>query len=362
MSQERQPKGPWIARFAIRFFTFLLSVLLYWLLGFLLDDIQTTDGPDYVLFEDKHIDPDLKNRFEDLKSEIDLVTGEIKKKEETRQIAAGTSSDLQQTVNQLLELRRVSVEKGISLDEQGARDMSESLGMFMESQAKIQSLNQEVAVLVSRRQSLQDQRANLEESLRQQRKPATEEYQKALESHQWRQGLWQLGFLVPVGLMASVLVLKRRRSPYFPFFLALCVAALIKVGIVMHHYFPARFFKYVFIGVLIVCVGKLLAYFIGAVRSPQGERLIKQYREAYERFLCPICEFPIRRGPRKHLFWTRRSVVKMQVGQAEQAEEAPYTCPSCGTGLFTLCRHCSKVRYALLPHCDHCGLDSPSAK
>jgi hypothetical protein len=32
------------------------------------------------------------------------------------------------------------------------------------------------------------------------------------------------------------------------------------------------------------------------------------YREAYERFFCPICEFPIRRGPLKYVFWSRRSI------------------------------------------------------
>ncbi|MFT7512174.1 MAG: hypothetical protein ACI9QL_001381 [Candidatus Omnitrophota bacterium] len=48
-----------------------------------------------------------------------------------------------------------------------------------------------------------------------------------------------------------------------------------------------------------ITVLTLSIYFIRAIAFPKTESLVKQYREAYESFLCPICEYSIRRGPPK---------------------------------------------------------------
>ena len=88
------------------------------------------------------------------------------------------------------------------------------------------------------------------------------------------------------------------------------------------------------------------------------DRQIKQYREAYERFLCPVCEYPIRTGLRRFLYWTRRTVHKTipaQASSGQPLQDEPYSCPSCGTTLFEDCRQCGHSRHSLLPHCSHCG-------
>jgi predicted RNA-binding Zn-ribbon protein involved in translation (DUF1610 family) len=94
------------------------------------------------------------------------------------------------------------------------------------------------------------------------------------------------------------------------------------------------------------------------IAFPKRDWLLKQYREAYESFLCPICAYPIRRGPLKYMAWTRRSIrkVSLRASAADTGDDAgPYTCPMCATGLFEKCASCSAIRHSLLPACDQCG-------
>jgi predicted RNA-binding Zn-ribbon protein involved in translation (DUF1610 family) len=154
--------------------------------------------------------------------------------------------------------------------------------------------------------------------------------------------------------VAGYLFLRRRASLYFPLFLAFGIAVLVKVALVVHEYFPSQYFKYILILALIAVVARLLIHFIRTVAFPKTDWLLRQYREAYERFLCPVCEYPIRTGPRKFLYWTRRTVHKI-LPHGEGGKEEKYTCPDCGTTLFEPCPACQNIRHALLVHCEHCG-------
>ncbi len=106
----------------------------------------------------------------------------------------------------------------------------------------------------------------------------------------------------------------------------------------IHKYFPSRYFKYVLVLGLLIAVVRILVTVIRIVAFPKAQWLTK-HQEAYERFLCPVCEYPIRTGPRKYMFWTRRTVNKVPLS-GETGEEKPYTCPSCGTPLFEECPVC----------------------
>jgi predicted RNA-binding Zn-ribbon protein involved in translation (DUF1610 family) len=167
----------------------------------------------------------------------------------------------------------------------------------------------------------------------------------------------QLAILLPILAAATVLVIRKRGSIYFPLFLAAGIATLIKVALVTHEYFPSRYFKYILIGGLLIVVARLLIYFIRTSAFPKAQWLLKQYREAYERFLCPVCDYPIRVGPRRFLFWTRRTVNKIVVPTNSGDPEETYTCPSCGSELFEECQACHGVRHSMLPSCTHCGAE-----
>ena len=175
------------------------------------------------------------------------------------------------------------------------------------------------------------------------------------EAHRLRLAFYQLLILVPLLLATAYPLAKRRSSLYYPLFLAVGGATLLKVALVVHEYFPSRYFKYILIFVLLLVVARLLVHLIRTVAFPKAAWMKRQYREAYERFLCPVCEYPIRTGPRKFLYWTRRTVHKvLPQGDSSVVEEA-YTCPACGTAVFEVCDSCKKVRHSLLDHCEHCG-------
>ena len=339
----------------IHLFTVVLGVLFFWLLGFLVQDIESIPGPDYSTIECKFVDQDLKAKQEEVGRQIGDLQRAIDHKREQQRLVGDSSQNLQRTINQLLELQRLSIQKAVALSGSEKESLSTSLKRFLESQRNYQELNQSLADLTSKKLSLDEERHGIERQLAGQEKQAQEEYQELSEAHRLRLAFYQLAMLVPLLLVAGYLLPSRRGSIYFPLFLAVGGATLLKVALVVHEYFPTRYSKYVLILVLLAVVARLLVYLIRSVAFPKIDWLMRQYREAYERFLCPICEYPIRTGPRKFLYWTRRTVHKvLPQGDSAGADE-PYTCPSCGTVVFETCPSCQKVRHSLLAHCEHCG-------
>jgi predicted RNA-binding Zn-ribbon protein involved in translation (DUF1610 family) len=169
-------------------------------------------------------------------------------------------------------------------------------------------------------------------------------------------------FLIPLAIACTVLLVRKRQSIYRLLFASAAIAVYIKTAVFIHERFPSRYFKYIFTACLLILVGWGFAWLIRRLVRPKIDALLKQYREAYERFLCPVCEYPIRIGPRRFLFWTRRTVHKTALsgdtGSADHSDE-PYTCPSCGTQLFETCEGCGKIRHSLLPACRRCGAVKP---
>ena len=354
MKTSPQPKGPWIHRFSIRIFTVVLAILVYWVLGFLVEDIKSIKGPQYDEIERKHVDQTLVERDKNLVADIAELDRAISNKREEIRIVGDSSRNLQETITQMIELQKLSVQKSITLPEAEQTNLSESLSRFLEYQRRYQEYNAELSALTDRKQSLESERLIVKRKIEQQQKPARDEYQRLAEKHRLRLAAVQLMILIPLLAVGVFLTVKKRGSIYFPLFLGYGAAVLLKVSLVVHAYFPSRYFKYILVTVLLVAVARLLIYFIRVVAFPKAQWLTKQYREAYERFLCPVCEYPIRTGPRKFLFWTRRTVNNVVLPQEAHGDK-PYSCPACGTALFEECPECHGIRHALLPHCEHCG-------
>ena len=77
MQRETRSKGMWVHRFAIRLFTVVLGVLFYWLLRFVVQDIQTMPGPDFTQFESGHVRPELREKQQALEKQITELTRQI---------------------------------------------------------------------------------------------------------------------------------------------------------------------------------------------------------------------------------------------------------------------------------------------
>lgn len=360
MKTSPQPKGPWIHRFSIRIFTVILAILVYWVLGFLVEDIESIKGPQYEEIERKHVDQTLVIKEKNLTADIAEVDRSISNMREEMRIVGDSSQNLQKTITQMIELQKLSVQKSITLPETEQANLSESLFHFFETQKRYQGYSTELSALTDRKKSLEAEKSGVEKKIEQQRAPARKKYQGLREKHDLRIAAFQLLILIPLLAAGAFLTVKQRGSIYFPLFLGYGAAVLLKVSLVIHKYFPSRYFKYILVIGLLIAVVRLLVYFIRVVAFPKAVVLTKQYREAYERFLCPVCEYPIRTGPRKFLFWTRRTVNNIVLPK-ETHEERPYSCPACGTVLFEECPECHGIRHALLPHCEHCSAEKEIA-
>lgn len=357
MKSDSKSKGTWIHRFVIRLFTLVLAVLIFWVLGFFVDDIRSISGPDYEAIEKQHVDKDLEDKRDALEKQIADLTRQIENQTEKQRVVGDSSRNLQQTIGQLIELQKLGMEKSVAFSETEQANFTDSLQLFLDNQKKYQELSQTVSDMLEQKQGLVREKEQAESDIEKQRGPARDEFNHLSEKHRLKLAFFQLAILLPILAAAAVVIIKKRSSIYFPLFLAFCAAALIKVTLVVHEYFPSRYFKYILIGGLLVIVGRLLIYFIRSIAFPKTQWLVKQYREAYERFLCPVCEYPIRIGPRRFLFWTRRTVNKVVVPSDSGVLEETYTCPSCGSSLYEECSSCHKVRHTLLPSCSHCGAE-----
>ena len=355
MNTAPQPKGPWLNRFVIRLFTVVLAVLVFWLLGFIVDDIGSIEGPQYEAIEAKHIDEGLLEKKATQETQLAELSRQIDNQNELQRLLGTSSQNLQQTISQLLDLQKQGLEKNVTFSDKEQANVTSSLNLFLENQKKYQDLNQSLSDMLRQKQAIEAEKQKLEQQLEDERKPAREEYDTLNEKHRWRLALYQLAVLLPLLGIGAVLGVKKRGSLYYPLYLAFGAATLLKVGLVVHEYFPSRYFNYVLIGALIIAVSRLLMHFLRATAFPKIQSLLKQYREAYECFLCPSCEYPIRTGPRRFLFWTRRTVNRLVVPNPGQEDEETYVCPACGTSIFEDCSVCHKIRHTLLPHCEHCG-------
>src|SRR2546421_9195616 len=103
MNEAPKSKGPWIGRFAIRSFTVVLAILVFWLLGFLVEDIESIQGPKYESIEATHVDKKLIEQKQSQEKQIAELARQIDNQSESQRLLGASSQNLQQTINQLLE-------------------------------------------------------------------------------------------------------------------------------------------------------------------------------------------------------------------------------------------------------------------
>jgi hypothetical protein len=345
-------KAPWGLRFSIRFLSVLLGLLCYWLLGFVMRDIAGMRGPDFNEVEAEFIDSKQVEESQSLTREIADFRQRIQNAQALKKSVEADIASRENTLNRLLTL--MEKQQDLSTAEKDA--LEKARGLYLAKKKQIGELYESIERMTLKEQELQAASQTLESTLAKQRGPAREEYGKRQQAHRMKMALFKLLVLIPILLITAFLLAKRRRTPYAPVFWAPALATALMVTSVMHEHFPARVFKYVLLAICLLLVLRVLLSIIRKLVKPPKDWLQKQYREAYERFLCPVCEYPIRRGPLRFAYWTRRRVKHLtRPENADSATDAPYTCPACATTLFDSCPSCDGVRHALLAACEHCG-------
>jgi hypothetical protein len=340
------------------FFSLLFGVLIYWLLGFVVHDIATWPGPTYDDTEKRMLEPQVRAEAERLRTAIEDTTRGIADQKQRQSVLRDSTSNSERTMTQLAELQKLTLQRGLQPAAEETAALAESERLFLENQRKYQAINEQVAALTERLRGLEDTQRGVQRHIEERRTAIREEFTRLYSRHQLKLAALKLGFLLPFLSAAVALFARHRSGTYAPLIHALGAATLVQVLVVMHAHFPRRYFKYVLIGAALLLVARILVGLLRAVAFPKRDWLLRQYREAYEHFVCPVCAYPIRRGPLKYLFWTRRSVRKLQLpaGMTPVVDE-PYTCPACGTRLFDKCDRCHAIRHALLPVCAGCGAE-----
>jgi predicted RNA-binding Zn-ribbon protein involved in translation (DUF1610 family)/heme/copper-type cytochrome/quinol oxidase subunit 4 len=356
MKNNKKHKGTWTHRLLILIFSVALTILFYWLISFVMKDIGSIQGVTLNEVRQRVKDPNLLASLNDVNEKINQNRQLAQAQKQRQSLLKERVSSTQQTIDQLLEIQRLSLEKGITMPEIQQREFSTNLVMFLENQKRIQVINEDIADLEEKHRALLVEQKGIQKPLDRQDQTAVQQYNAERHKHNLKMAGIKLLVLVPLLGIALYFFLKKRSSIYAPLIYAGGAALIWKVGMVLHEHFPSRYFKYILIVVVIIVVLQILVHLLRMVANPKQELLLAQYREAYEKFLCPVCRYPIRRGPLKYLFWNSRTIKKLQLPPgADLEKETPYTCPACSTQLYEKCASCEEVRHTLLPTCEKCA-------
>ncbi len=356
-NNNKKQHGPKRYRYLINILSALLTVLFIWLLGFVLGDIGTLPGPDYEEIEKQHVDQKLIDELNTLREQEEKLSRQIKNQKEIQDILQTSTQNTKETMNQLLEMHRLNIEKGIDPTEKEQKALAESENLFLENQKKFQVANKKVAELSEQQREINQQIQSLRDQINQQKEPAQEEYKHQQRIHSIKVASFKLAFLIPMLFLAAWLVYKQKTSAFVPIFYAGLIATLWKTGSIMHQYFPHELFKYIAIVAAITVVLMFIIHLIKKMIKPKSDWRLKQIKEAYIHHFCPVCSFPIKRGPFKHAVWTSRGprFQTRDKSMDEQEEDQSYICPACGEQLYESCESCQSTRPSLLPHCPACG-------
>jgi hypothetical protein len=341
-------KAPWGLRFSIRFLSILLGLLSYWLLGFFMSDIATMEGPDRSAIEADFVDAAKAEEAKVLAAQINALRTRIKNAQTNRKNLEAQATNFKNKA-EILDKR-----PSLSPKDRDVRD--DATEKFLAKRTEIDEVNELIRTTTLDEQKLQASSQTLDTELGQQRQKAQREYGTQYQAHRLKVAACKLAVLIPILLITTILLVRRRGTPFAPAFWAPTIATALMSLSVMHDHFPRKVFKYLLMAICLGIVLRVLISIIRKITKPPRDWLQKQYREAYERFLCPVCEYPIRRGPLRFVYWTRRRVRHLTRPEAGDAKaDGPYTCPACATTLFDTCPSCDGVRHALLTACEHCG-------
>lgn len=355
MKAKAKTRGSWGIRFFIVILSIAMGVLLFWLLSFIENDIGKIAGPAYETVRRQYVPESYDLQRDELTRVIQSLDRKIKTLKEQQQILNNSTDSLQNTISQLLEIQRESLQRNAEFPEKSRQTLQESQSAFLQNQEKNQQYIRQLADLTLEKQQKEEELSALRDKILLLETDANKAYAEVSEKHRIKVATVKLSFLVPVFLAFSWLFMKLRTGTYWPLVWSAFLASFIKITFVAHEYFPSRYFKYVAILVVLGIVLRILVYLVRMIASPRRELLLRQYQQDYDKCLCPVCSKPIRTGPLRYAGCKKKTGIVVTSQDDQSTRQPPYTCPSCGTTLYSKCEACGNVRHTLLPYCEHCG-------
>lgn len=351
---NRQNPGSKPFRTGIVVLCICLSILFYWLIGFILNDISNQSGPELQVIQEQFSDARLVQEQNDLRLRLDTLNQNIDDLNKQQSITDTSINSYRDTMNQLLGFQKASIEKGIALSENMKTNLADTTNLYLNAQKKYQETQEKISNLSQERQAVQANQTKNASILDAQYVKANAHYEHLMEQFNLKLAFIKLGALIPLLLLSAWLLLRDKKSIYRPLVIAFGVATISKVVAVMNEYFPARYFKYILILLLILVIFGILRRMLRMMITPRPDWLLKQFKDSYNRLLCPGCQYPIRPGVLKFVDLLRGNKKQAGLQIADMDCNAPYACPGCGDQLLENCESCKKIRHSLLPYCEHC--------
>ncbi|HPQ37439.1 MAG TPA: hypothetical protein PLW97_07305 [Synergistaceae bacterium] len=363
---SRHTAGWWLPQLGIRLLGILLGVLFFWLLGFVVTDIRTLPiSPSYQDFRESNMEQNLEKRIEETRLSLEEIRRNMLVLEGRQNMAREGIRTLEATMRQLAEMQKLSIQKNASLSGSERENLKKALNSFLTSQEAYQKSNEERILLAEKENALQEELRSLEKELREKESRIRRSYGELQNKEALRRGLYQLAFLIPLLLACIWITKKSWNSLYRPGGIALTVAVFARTAMTAHASFPFFYMKYTLLGAGIIVAWALMVLIARSIQRPRKSSLLKTYREGYRHFLCPVCEYPIRRGPLRFFSWTRKTIFRLAPPGTLSFPDSSgksYTCPSCGTLLYSPCEKCGALRETLLPYCSSCGAEASAAE
>ena len=241
-SPSQPQQSPRRYRWALRLLSFLLTLLFYWLLNFVVGDIGNLPGPRYDQIERQLVSEKLLDQIHSLNKQREDLQDQVHGQRQVQEILRQSMEESRATMDQLIELHRLSLEKGVVPSEAQKQALAERLQLFIAKQKQLQAANETISQLNEQIRAIDRQLKALNEQRIEASKRVRRVFDRQMRSHRLKVASLKLAFLLPVLLVTTGLVMKRRGSRYAPIFYALLIAAFARVTFLMHHYFPRRWF------------------------------------------------------------------------------------------------------------------------
>ena len=326
------PRG---LRWTIRLLSVLLFGLFMWLQGFVVKDINDQEGPNRGLIAAEHEDSALVEREQELNKNAAHIEREIARQEQIKVNRKENMTVAKDTWNQFAQEHRLYLDSNQPPPAELVGTVQEAQALYIEATKEFETANRKISELQESQHAVALEKEGMRPELERQRGEGYDAYMELYTAHRWQVAAGKLAFVVPLFLIASWLVAKKRKSIYRAILIALLVSSFLRVGIVMHEHFPAEFFKYVGIIAAVIIVLSFLVHALRSAANPKEDVLLRRRREAYQTQRCPDCAYPV----------------------PEESGKA-MACAACGVDLYTTCSSCDEIRHELLPHCRHCGAES----